>query len=157
MDWNATTFIAAIVAFIAFLQWHTANQKIKVDLLDKRTNFYNEILSLLDKAFIDNEVKDNEIFFRLRRTSRIFFSDSVYRLIDNIGDTIFMIQQKSIERRGLSVEELNKSHNSFVELKKKMRNEYTELNNLMLQEMRPELWSIQKYIDPKKNITVRYD
>jgi hypothetical protein len=44
-----TAFIAAVVAFIAFLQWQTAREKVLLDLFDKRFAVYEELRSVMGR------------------------------------------------------------------------------------------------------------
>lgn len=54
MDYSwITPVIAAIVAVIAFLQWHTARQKMVLDLFDKRFAVYED-LRLVVSRFLEN-------------------------------------------------------------------------------------------------------
>ena len=58
-----TAFIAAVVAFIAFLQWKTAQEKVLLDLFDKRFAVYDELRSVVGGGI------DQTALFGFKRTA----------------------------------------------------------------------------------------
>src|SRR5262245_9310305 len=56
-----TVITAAFVAWIAFLQWRTAQQKAVLDLFDKRFKVYEAVKNCVDQVSINPRNFENEI------------------------------------------------------------------------------------------------
>ena len=67
-----TAFIAAVVAFIAFLQWKTAQEKVLLDLFDKRFAVYDELRSVVGRH-LSGGIDQTALFGFKRTTSRAQF------------------------------------------------------------------------------------
>jgi hypothetical protein len=78
--------IAAIAAFIAYLQWVTAHQKVVVDLFDRRRKAFELVEDALRPVFREAEVS-NEAFWKLKAAKaecRFLFGDDVNNYLDQI-------------------------------------------------------------------------
>ena len=67
-----TAFIAAVVAFIAFLQWQTAREKVLLDLFDKRFAVYEELRSVMGRH-LGSGIDEPAFYNFVRTVSRAKF------------------------------------------------------------------------------------
>lgn len=67
-----TPFIALIVAGIAFLQWRTAQEKVLLDLFDKRFAVYEDLLSVMARH-LGSGIDDPAFYNFVRAVSRAKF------------------------------------------------------------------------------------
>lgn len=78
--------VAAIAAFIAYLQWVTAHQKVVVDLFDRRRKVFELVEEALRPVFREAEVSA-EAFTKLiaaKAECRFLFGDDVNNYLDRI-------------------------------------------------------------------------
>jgi hypothetical protein len=82
----ALVLVAAIAAFIAYLQWVTAHQKVVVDLFDRRRKAFELVEEALRPVFREAEVS-GEAFWKLiaaKAECRFLFGDDVNNYLDRI-------------------------------------------------------------------------
>ena len=80
-----TAFIAAVVAFIAFLQWQTAREKVLLDLFDKRFAVYEELRAAVGQRHDQAAYFD---FLRAALRARFLFGPKVQTFLDERRDDL---------------------------------------------------------------------
>jgi hypothetical protein len=80
-----TAFIAAVVAVIAFLQWHTAREKVLLDLFDKRFAVYDELRAAVGQRHDQASYFD---FLRAASRARFLFGPKVQTFLDETRDDL---------------------------------------------------------------------
>jgi hypothetical protein len=65
-----TPTIAVIVAIIAYRQWKTAQNRLKLDLFDRRFAVYDAARNLLSSVMTSGEAKNDEMLKFLRSYAR---------------------------------------------------------------------------------------
>jgi hypothetical protein len=76
--------IALIGAGIAFLQWRLAQNKLKLDLFDRRFKIYEGARELLRSVMTSGKAKDDEVFNFLvaTREAKWLFDDSIAEYLE---------------------------------------------------------------------------
>ena len=70
---DTTSIIAALVAFIAWREWSTNRQRLKLDLFDRRYEIYLEIAETISAICIEGKVRPGKEFEFLRKTNKAYF------------------------------------------------------------------------------------
>jgi hypothetical protein len=76
---DMVSYIAAIVAFIAFLQWVTARQKVVLDLFDKRFALYEELRGVIGRHVTHGvtSVEDTQKFTLAASRAQFLFGPEI--------------------------------------------------------------------------------
>jgi hypothetical protein len=105
------TFVAiavgVIAATIAYWQWRTANDKLKMDLFEKRYNVYSAFLAASKAALANNpdRVKINIDFVELLWQADFLFDDKVGQFLKDANEEIarlIVFENNLAERRATS-------------------------------------------------------
>jgi hypothetical protein len=80
-------FIAAIVAFIAFLQWQTAREKVLLDLFDKRFAVYDELRAAVAQR---HEPTASSDFARAASRAQFLFGPKVQTFLEEIQQDLHL-------------------------------------------------------------------
>jgi hypothetical protein len=80
-----TAFIAAVVAFIAFLQWQTAREKVLLDLFDKRFAVYDELRTAVARRY---EPTAPSAFAGAASRARFLFDPKVQTFLEQIQEDL---------------------------------------------------------------------
>lgn len=81
-----TPTIAAAVAYIAYQQWKTARDKLRLDLFDRRIVIWEAVDDFLWTVVVSEQTPDNSLSVYLRRTANahFLFSHDVVSYLDEI-------------------------------------------------------------------------
>jgi hypothetical protein len=79
-----TPTIAVIVAIIAYLQWRTAQNRLKLDLFDRRFAVYDAARNLLSSVITSGKAKEDEMlkFLAHTREAKWLFNDEIAEYLD---------------------------------------------------------------------------
>jgi hypothetical protein len=90
-----TVFIAAGVAYIAFRQYRTAKEKLRLDLYNRRFDIYSTTLSLYNELIVWEGTKEQKAlqmpFIKAFRESQFLFSRDVYEVLERFQKNAFVI------------------------------------------------------------------
>ena len=95
----ATPLVAAAAAFvgglIAYRQWRTAQNRLKLDLFERRHAIYDAALTLLSRIMTSGRVTDTEIVHFVDRTRAAkwllsdevlsYFHEDIYKRVTELG------------------------------------------------------------------------
>ena len=93
-----TAFIAAVVAFIAFLQWQTAREKVLLDLFDKRFAVYEELRSVMGRHL--GSGIDEPAFYNFVRTvsrAKFLFGPEVQTFLEERRKDLGRAYQRNVQ------------------------------------------------------------
>jgi hypothetical protein len=95
-----TPVVAVIVAFIAYRQWRLAQNKLKLDLFDKRFIVYLAARDLLASIMTSGQAKNDEVFkyMAATREAKWLLSPTVAEYLDK------KLYHKAIDLQRLDVE-----------------------------------------------------
>jgi hypothetical protein len=79
-----TPTIAVLVAIIAYRQWRTAQNRLKLDLFDRRFAVYDAARNLLSSVMTSGKAKDDEMekFLAHTREAKWFLNDEIAEYFD---------------------------------------------------------------------------
>lgn len=82
MNWlvpTATIVVSVIVAVLQYAQWRTANQKVVIDLYDRRLRAFTQIEKAIQAVLREGEVSSNDFYeFSVGQTeARFLFGEDV--------------------------------------------------------------------------------
>lgn len=98
--------IAVLGAAIAYRQWRTAQNKLKLDLFEKRFAVYDAARRLLASVLTSGKVRDEEMFkcFVATREAKWLLSDQVAHYLDKVlRHRLLELQALDAELEGVPV------------------------------------------------------
>ena len=98
--------IACMTLLIAYRQWRTAQNKLKLDLFDKRLAVYEGVTSFVARILISGKVSDDELgrFLSITKNAKWLFSDEVANYLHSeIYKKAKEIQKYEAELKGVPV------------------------------------------------------
>ncbi|WP_422134987.1 hypothetical protein [Endozoicomonas sp. ALD040] len=97
--------IACIAALIAYWQWKTAQNKLKLDLFDKRLAVYEGVTSFIAHVFQTGKVTDDEVraYMQATRNAKWLFSEEVASYLNSIYEKAIDIQAYRAQLEGVPV------------------------------------------------------
>ncbi len=90
-------FIALVAAFIAgaiaYRQWKTAHDKLRLDLFEKRYAVYSELRSVLATTLQQGTISYEEVmtFYRNFRGAEFLFGDEIEKYLEQIKDSLIKV------------------------------------------------------------------
>lgn len=117
----APIFVAIFVAYIAFMQWRTADQKVRLDLYDRRFKIYDATVNFYNALSGDVKVVEflnaRAEFFRAVRESQFLFSreSKIYDMLLDLREKAFAIHGFKAHGDALQIDPL-----LWIDLHKKM-------------------------------------
>jgi hypothetical protein len=131
-----TNWIAVLIAFgvllVGYAQWRTANQRVVLDLFEKRTKAYGRlesaIVNVMREGAVDNETFQE--FATARAEARFLFGSDAIGYLKNVYDDVVYMKVHSDEL-------ISRSSDSQVMIDKK----YAALNRISeFTERAPEIF-----------------
>lgn len=85
----ATVTVAVIVAVVQYAQWRIANQKVVVDLYDRRLKVFHQLESAVDIVMRDGEANGNAFqnFAIAQADARFLFGDDVKTYLQTLRES----------------------------------------------------------------------
>lgn len=139
-DPNWTTYLSALLVptitilgfFIAHRQWRTAQNKLKLDLFERRFSVYDTARKLIGSIMGSGRAADAEVMrflFGTREAKWLLNNDIAEYLYEQIYRKAIDLQTLSAELEGLPVgEERSKNVRSQSEIKKWMLKQFEVLD-----------------------------
>ncbi len=139
-DPHWTTYLAALLtptvavlgSFIAYQQWRLAQNKLKLDLFDRRFSVYEAARTLLSSIMKSGKAKDEEVskFMVSTREAKWLLNDSVAEYLENhLHHKAINLQTLAAELEGVPVgEERTKNVHAQSEIKKWFMAQYKILD-----------------------------
>lgn len=93
-----TVFLGIGAFAIAYRQWRTANNKVRVDLFDRRFTEYAETLKIFDRLNTKSGLSEKDIgnLTILQRRSRLFFGADY---VLSLGKNVIQVEQVLVALR----------------------------------------------------------
>lgn len=87
--------IAAAVALVAYAQWRTANQRVVMDLFERRLAVFTKMESTLKKMLENRRADDDDFRAAVRATaeSRFLFGPEVYEYLTTLTDKAVLVMR----------------------------------------------------------------
>jgi hypothetical protein len=140
LDPHWTTYLAALLtptvavlgSFIAYRQWRLAQNKLKLDLFDRRFSVYEAARSLLASIMTSGKAKDEEVFKFMVSTR-----EAKWLLNDSVADYLEkQLYHKAIDLQALAAvlegepmgETRSKNIHAQAEIKKWLMAQYNVLD-----------------------------
>lgn len=130
----STPLIALMVAWIAFLQWRTAHQRVFLDLFDRRMTVIDELRKIVAEILQKNKVQtgDSEQFLRATKGADFLFRADVKSYLDRIYKVMVDLDTYEAELKPLKGNE----RHALVQKMRPLRNElsafFRTLNELVV-------------------------
>lgn len=125
--------VAALGSIIAYRQWRIAQNKLKLDLFEKRFAIYEAATSLLNSIITSGKVTEKDVsqFLIISRQAKWLLSDKVSDyLYKQLYEKVIDLQTLDCELEGLAAGEvrtMNVQHQG--EIKKWLLTQYDVLDN----------------------------
>jgi hypothetical protein len=74
---TATIVVSLVVALVQYAHWRTANQKVVIDLYDRRLKVYEQIETSIRGVMREGSAS-NEEFYQFAKRTRIFYLETTY-------------------------------------------------------------------------------
>jgi hypothetical protein len=127
-----TPTIAVVVAMIAYRQWRTAQNRLKLDLFDRRFAVYDAARNLISSILTSGKVKDEETLKFLTRTREVkwLLNDGIAEYFDKeIWGQAVELETLDTELQILTVQAERVSNvKKRSEIKKWFRDQYKVLD-----------------------------
>jgi len=94
LQWMVAAITAAFVAWIAYLQWRTAQQKAALDLFDKRFKIYETVKNCVDQVGTNPEDFGNERqkeFLKAKTKAYFFFGNEVNDYLERLRKDLLTV------------------------------------------------------------------
>jgi hypothetical protein len=118
--------IAALVAFIAYLQfrtareqWRTANNRATFDLFEKRYAVYQDVRDVVGKLMGPGRA-DPAMFVKAAEKARFLFGKDVVTYLDQFASDLGDLESLGAEEADLQGDDLRKNRDSQRRLKNKI-------------------------------------
>jgi hypothetical protein len=129
-----TPTIAILGAYIAWQQWRTNRNKLKLDLFDKRFQVFENIKKFIASILTSGRVEDGTEFQFLRDTKsvRFLFQDdaTILNLIDEIYKKAIKLHTLERTERGSSGQTLENNLNKQNEIKEWYQNQLHTIDEI---------------------------
>jgi hypothetical protein len=129
-----TPVIAILGAYIAIQQWYTAQNKLRLDLFEKRFSVYNAARNLIGSIVTSGKAKDDELFKYLtgtREAKWLFNVDVANYLEQRLYRPALDLQCLDAELEGLPVgEERTKNVSRQAAIKIAINKEFDGLDRV---------------------------
>ncbi len=116
-----TPTIAVLGAYIAWQQWRTNRNKLKIDLFDKRHQVFENIKKFIASILTSGRVEDGADiqFLRDTKSARFLFEDNtdILNLVDEIYKKAVALDTLQKTEKGSSDEALEKNLDKQSEIK----------------------------------------
>lgn len=118
----ATTLIAAIAVWIAFMQWRTAHLKTVLDLFDRRKGVYLAAKTALAYAQRDADAKDEawENIRKARLEAQFLFPREIDQKLDAISSALtdlnVAVAENDIPKRRKALDEIEAFFNELYDV-----------------------------------------
>lgn len=127
-----TPTIAVLASVIAYRQWRTAQNKLKLDLFDRRFSVYEASRDLLASIVTSGKAKDEEVFKFLiatREAKWLLNAEVANYLEKDLNYKVSNLQTLQAELEGTPVgDERSKNVKKQAEIKKWLYEQYEVLN-----------------------------
>ncbi len=135
-----TTYLSALLVpavaifggIIAYLQWRTTQNKLKLDLFEKRFSVYDTARKLLESIVINGTAKNEEIFkFQSgTREAKWLLNDEIAKYFkEEIFHNALELQTLDAELEGVSASEIrNPNRLKHSEIRKWIKRQYEVLD-----------------------------
>lgn len=127
-----TPTVAVLGSYIAYRQWHLAQNKLKLDLFDRRFSVFEAARSLIASIMTSGKAKDEDVFKFLlaTREAKWLLDVSIAEYLDKqLYDKAIDLQTLDAELEGVPVgEERTKNVSSQSEIKKWFAAQYKVLD-----------------------------
>ena len=127
-----TPTVAVLGSYIAYRQWHLAQNKLKLDLFDRRFSVFEAARSLIASIMTSGKAKDEDVFKFLlaTREAKWLLDVSIAEYLDKqLYDKAIDLQTLDAELEGVPVgEERTKNVSEQSEIKKWFAAQYKVLD-----------------------------
>jgi hypothetical protein len=127
-----TPTVAVLGATIAYRQWRLAQNKLKLDLFDRRFKVYEGARDLLASIMTSGKAEDDEVFKYLlaTREAKWLLSNEVAEYLDKqLYHKVIDLQRLAAELEGIGVSEVrSKNVREQTEIKKWLMAQYNVLD-----------------------------
>ncbi|WP_210024194.1 hypothetical protein [Methylocaldum sp. RMAD-M] len=129
-----TPTVAVLGSFIAYRQWRLAQNKLKLDLFERRLTVYEAARTLLSSIMATGKAKDGEVFKFMvaTREAKWLFNESVAEYLDKqLYHKAIDLQTLDAELEGVPVgEERRKNVRAQAEIKEWFMAQYEVLDEM---------------------------
>lgn len=127
--------IALFGAFIAYRQWRTAREKLKLDLFEKRFSVYNAARNLVGSIVTSGQIIDEQMYSYLNQTieTKWLFGDAVAKYLkERLYEPALELQGLQLDSANMALsDQLTNNRNRQSEIKRAFLDELNEgLENL---------------------------
>ena len=136
-----TPLIAVITAYIAWQQWKTNQQKLKLEKYERRLHVYEEVKKILSIILRDANASTDDL---LRFRTTVSEADFLFR-----SEIIEYIDE--IYKRGLKLRRWNQKYRDYTQTKPESSD-----HNKVVEEMHNELTWLTEQFDPAKEKFRKY-
>jgi len=100
----ATPAIALLALVIGVFQWRTAQQKVVLDLFDRRLEKYTAIREVVGRIIRSGDPSQSDVtdFLRAMDGAEFLFGNDVTGYLEKIYDAICLMEELAIEKKTLS-------------------------------------------------------
>lgn len=91
---TATAFIGGVAALIAWRQWRTAQDKVKLDLFDRRFSVFMDARKLASEAFQLGRITDPTLPNEVIARGRFLFDDKLHAEIERLQNLCTRLEMK---------------------------------------------------------------
>ena len=127
-----TPIVAVLGSFIAFRQWRLAQNKLKLELFDRRFSVYEAARTLLASIMTSGKAKDEEVlkFMVATREAKWLLNESVSEYLDKqLHHKAIDLQTLASELEGVGVgEQRTKNVHAQADIKKFFMAQYDVLD-----------------------------
>lgn len=130
-EYGITTVIAFIAVYIAYQQWNTNRQRLKLDLFDKRFSIYQSAQTFLSDVIREGSVEQEGLEkYRLGILNSIFLldkktSDYLWELYSTASKAELHKKKRELDQENVEIEKLLQSP---LELQEKFK-PFLQLNH----------------------------
>lgn len=129
-----TPVIAIIALYVAYAQWRTARNKLKLDLFDRRFVIYEAVRKIIGNILVRGNVDDKNLFEFLSgmHASKWLFDDSVAEYFEKgIYHKLVDLQTLEHELPGLTGVDRSDNIKKQAELKKWLSKQYDVIDRML--------------------------
>lgn len=118
--------IAAIVAWIAYRQYKTSDNKLRLDLYDRRHQIFNKLVSALQEILTENKVKDEHILnlHTIKIQGYFLFEEDVSNYLDEVFkkvDNLHMLIRTFIDQQSSNANQVEETKRDLEEKSQLMK------------------------------------
>lgn len=128
-----TPIVAIVAVFIAFMQWRTAQHKLKHELFDRRFSIYEAVRNFISSIVGSGKTRDEDIFIFLSATREAKWLLGLYpaKYLDELYSKTIDLQVLQLKLEGVpSSEEKIINAKKQAEIKKYLYSQYKILDEI---------------------------